>query len=360
MPLSLKKFQNFINNKGILINNVYSINKEVVYIELFDVNTAESFLVYIPSKYVMKTDDRKNTFKLKYLEIKENEEDFLKKEKEKIELEKGYDDIDMPHDKNDSENLEDILKSNYNRPVFLDDLNVEDKDNVKELYYQLLRLKLCVQNIKYKICISYKNYLSCIKRDNEIECYCIKHFPKNKERKIFICIDLENFYSKISYLSKDLYSVKKGVYKIINQNQEKNIRVLNMILEQKNVLTTNFETIKNKKSEIDNYLNILEELLKKTNESENQVIDKILKINKNYENNSNKNLNNDIQRSHELSVENKKIEEVIKIKDELIKDICNLKIKKQNIILLIDKILFDNSIMLNTVNNNFINLTKLI
>jgi hypothetical protein len=360
MPLSLKKFEIFINNKGILINNVYCINKEVVYIELFDINTAESFLVYIPSKYVMKTDERKNTFKLKYLEINESEEDFLKREKEKIELEKDYDDIDLPHDKNDSDNLEDILKNNYNRPVFLDDLNVEDKDNIKDLYYQLLRLKLCVQNIKYKICISYKNYLCCIKRDNEIESYCIKHFPKNKERKIYICIDLENFYSKISYLSKDLYSVKKGIYKIINQNQEKNIRVLNMILEQKNTLTTNFEIIKNKKLEIDNYLNTLEELFKKINESEKQVIDKILKINIKFENSLNKDLNNDIQRSHELSVENKKMEEILKVKDELIKDICKLKIKKQNILLLIDKILFDNSIMLNTVNNNFINLTKLI
>lgn len=360
MPLSLTKFEDFIDKKGILIKNVYTMNKEVVYLELFDINHAEYFLIYIPSKYVMKSDNRSNTYKLKYLEINETEEDFLKKEKEKLKLEKDYDNIDLIPDKDINEDLEEVLKNNYNRPVFLEDLNVEDKDNVKDLYYQLSRLKLCVQNIKYKICLSYRNYLCCIKRDNDMESYCIKHFPKIKERKLYICTDLENFYSKFNNVSNDIYTVKQGIYKIINQNQERNTRVLNLILDQKNTLTTNFEIIKKKKTDIDTHLKNLEELLNRTINSEKECIDKILKINDKYENMTNRDLNTDIQRSHEISIENKKLEQIIKIKDELIKELNILKTKKQNMILLVDKILFDSSIMLNTINNNLINLTKLI
>lgn len=362
MPISLKKFENFIAKQRMIIRKIFTINKEAVYMEIFNFNDAESFLVYIPSKYTIKVESFDNVYKIKYLEINEDEEDFIKKETEKQEQQKEqYDDIDLSPDKENSKDLENTLKNNYNKPVLLNSLSTEDKDNIKDVYYQLSRLKLCVQTIKYKLGIVYKNYLCCIKRDNTIECFTIKHFNKDENRKIFICIDLENLYLKLNTISNDIKTVKNGIYKVLEQNQNKHIKVLNNILDQKNTLYINSENIKNKKKDIDNYLNKLNELLSRLNIKENELIEQIIDVNKKYKNEtSNTGLYNDIQRTNEIANYEKKIDEISSIKEEIIKDILEFKLKQENIILITDKIMFDNSIMLNMITNNFSDLVNLI
>lgn len=361
MPISLKKFENFIGKQRMIIKKIFMINKEAVYIELFNFNDAESFLVYIPSKYTMKVDSFENSYKIKYLEVNEDEEDFIKKEGEKQEQEKNYDEIDLSPDRENPKELENTLKNNYNKPILLNNLTTEDKDNIKDIYYQLSRLKLCVQTIKYKLAIIYKNYLCCIRRDNSIECFTIKHFNKNKDRKILVCIDLENLYLKLNNISQDIKTVKEGIYKVLEHNQNKHTKVLNNILDQKNTLSINSEIIKNKKITINNYLSNLNDLLNRLNSKENEIIQKIIDINSKYKNNiSSDALYNDIQRTNEIANYEKKIDEIVILKEDIIKDILELKNKQENLILLTDKIMFDNSIMLNTITNNFVELTNLI
>jgi hypothetical protein len=359
MTLSLTKLENFIGERGMLIKKIFTLNKEAVYIEIFNLHDAESFIVYIPSKYNIKVENRKDAFKLKYLEINEKE-DFMKKESERQEQYKNYEEIDLSPDKNSSEDLENTLKNNYNKPVLLANLNMEDRDNIKDIFYQLSRFKLCVETIKYKISILYKNYLCCIKRDNSIECYTIKHFPKVEERKLFIVIDLENLYLKINNISKDTRTVKNGIYKVLNQNQFKHTKILTNILDQKNTLSIYTENINIKNKQINDNLNNLEELLKKLNDNEKENIGKIIEINNKYQDSTSKGLNSDIQRTHEISVYEKKIDTINNVREEIIRDIIVLKAKQENMILTIDKILFDNSIMLNTITNNFYNLSKII
>ena len=155
MKVSLNKLENFISSKGLIIKKIFTINDEAVYLELFNINNAEIFMVYVPSKYTIRIKDRSNTYKIKYLELSDDDQDEINNNQ----VEKEYDEIDLSPEKISNDELENKLKENYNKPITLDNINKKDMDNIKDVYNQLSRLQFCVQNIKYKISIIYKNYL---------------------------------------------------------------------------------------------------------------------------------------------------------------------------------------------------------
>lgn len=356
MKVSLNKLEKFISIRGLIIKKIFTINNEAVYLELFNINNAETFMIYIPSKYTIKARDRSNVYKLKYLELSEDDQDEINN----YDAEKDYDEIDLSPEKINSDELESKLKENYNKPITLNSLSKTDVENIKDVYNQLSRLQFCVQNIKYKISIIYKNYFCSIKRDNTLECYIIKHFHKIEERRIYVNIDLENMYLKINEISKDIIKVKNGIYKVLNKNQDKNAKILQEILEQKNNINSYSDIVHKKKIKIDNYITNLEILLEKIMEKEKEIIKKILNINQGNQESSIKGLHNDIQRSQEIALEERSLDDINKTKEIIIKDMLFWKIKKQNITLMIDKIFFDNSIMLNKISLNFSKLSNMI
>ena len=160
-------------------------------------------------------------------------------------------------------------------------------------------------------------------------------------------------YLKINEIPKDIIKVKNGIYKVLNKNQDKNAKILQEILEQKNNINSYSDIVHKKKIKIDNYITNLEILLEKIMEKEKEIIKKILNINQGNQESSLKGLHNDIQRTQEIASEERNLDDINKTKEIIIKDMLFWKIKKQNITLMIDKIFFDNSIMLNKISLNF-------
>ena len=148
--------------------------------------------------------------------------------------------------------------------------------------------------------------------------------------------------------------------KRFGKNQDKNANILQEILEQKNNINSYSDIVHKKKIKIDNYITNLEILLEKIVEKEKDIIKKILNINQNNQESSLKGLHNDIQRTQEIALEEKKLDDINLTKEIIIKDMLFWKIKKQNITLMIDKIFFDNSIMLNKISLNFSKLSNMI
>lgn len=355
MKVSLSKLENFVNSKGFLLKKTFTIDNEAVYLELFNINNAEIFLVYVPSKYTIKVRDRPNVYKIKYLELSENDQEEMEEQ-----IEKDYDEIDLSPEKfRNDEELESKLKDNYNKPITLNSLNKSDVENVKDIYNQLSRLQYCVQNIKYKVSIIYKNYFCSIKRDNSLECYIIKHFPKIEEKRIYANIDLENLYVKINDVSKEIIKVKKGIYNVLNKNQDKNAKTLERILKEKDNILIYSEIVYKKKTEIEAYISNLDNMLQKINEKEKEILKNINDINQMYVDKGLKALHDDIQRTQKIALEEKTLDELNTTKNLVIKHMLYWKAKKQNISLMIDKIFFDNSIMLNKIMINFSKLSSI-
>lgn len=358
MTLSIKKLQKFLKTNGFLIQKKFTIHDCVIYIEVFNINNADTFLLYIPSKYKINMENSDNTYKIKSIDIEDS--NIFKNFNEKVEsedIDNQYNNLNLEIENTKHDDLEKILKEGYEHELDLKKLDKEDLQTLKNIYYQLSRMTMCVKNIKYKLCIFYKNYLCCIRRDNSIESFVIKEFKYNKERRIYVVVDLENLFQNILSISDNIRKVKQGLYKILNDNQIKNSFILNNILQQKNSILLCSDHIYKKKKELEKYIQSLEQLLLKINESEKIIIEKIYKLN---EDKNLSNVQNDINNSHLIYNYEKELEKINNIKQEIVKDILNSRMKEENISLEIDKIFFDNSVMINIINKNFTKLLEIL
>jgi flagellar biosynthesis chaperone FliJ len=116
----------------------------------------------------------------------------------------------------------------------------------------------------------------------------------------------------------------------------------------------------NKKENFNEYIKQFETLLEKLNNSEKAITEKIDNANRKYSEYGIKGLHQDIERTHIISTLEKDLNEIINTKQEVINNILNLRAQQENITLKMDKILFDNSIMINEISKNFTKLSEIL
>ena len=358
--LSLRKLENLLADKNFIIKTLFTASGTLIYVEIFNINNADLFLLYIPSKFeIVIEEEQENTYKVKTLDINEDEMANILRNYDvvsNIDVRESYDEIELEGEKK-LEEFEDNLRNNYNHQIFLKELHTQDNENLKDIFCQLARFKFCVKNLKYKLSIIYKNYL-CSMKDDSMECYIIKHYPKMDEKKMYITINLETFYANIDNISNDIITIKSNIYRILNKNHIKHTEILNKILEQRAVLSLYSDNIYKKKEEYNIYISEFEKILAKIKSAEKLNIEKTLKIKEKYANTNS--LHTDIERSHRLDACSKDLDKINKAKEEVIHNIIDLRIKQEDLTLKIDKILFDNSILLNLIIKNFSELSRMV
>ena len=305
----------------------------------------------------------KKTYKIKYIDIDDeanNTADDYAGEPDENVVENTYQEIDVnmsPTIK--GYNIGPHLEENYKRHIKLKDISTGDFKEIRDIVRQLKRLRFCVQNVKYKIAILYKNYLCAIKRDDSIECYVIRKYSSKTCKKLFVTVDIELFYEKMDSLILNMSTIRKGLYHILDKNHFTHTRTLQKLLEEKGDFMGFSDAAYAKKVDYEKYLKEAQEMLEAINLSEKSTMESIYEINEQYNNPNLKGLHNDIQKSHQLTKHNKDLSEIQKIKEDVVKTIFELKTKREDTMLSVDKIMFDNNVMVECVLRNFSDLGKL-
>lgn len=361
MNHSFNKLENFLSSKGFFPQNIFTIDSYCVYIEIFNIYNAETILLYIPSKFNIKA-ERGNIFKINYIDMEQDDNIVTKytDEKSNKEIKENYEEISLDNNTNINGNIEDNLNENYNKNIELKNINSNDKSILKDIFRQLTRFKQLTHNIKYKTSILYKNYLCSIKKDETIECYYISNYLLNKNfRKLYITIDLKTFYEKIDILLDDIKVLKNSMYKILNQNQIKHSKLLHDMLQNKDKLLQYSGMISKKKEYYETYIGELESMLKKLNENELEMNKERLLLN-NKNDHGVKGMHSDIEKSHVLYKIDEKLEKLVDLRHELTEDIIKTRNEQEILVIEIDKILYDNSVMLNEIIKNFDSICSII
>jgi hypothetical protein len=353
MPLSLPKLEKLLSLKGFIPCTFFTIDNLCVYIEVLSVIDAELFLLYIPSKYKFTIEKRSSipVYKIDYIELENtnNIPDDYAGSVDQNDIENIYEEIDLTSSKGD---LDLHLEENYKKNIELQEVKKEDFKEVKDIVRQLKRLKFCVQNVRYKICILYKNYLCTIKRDDTIECYIIKKYTFKNYKQLFVSADLELFYEKMDSLVLNMTTIKNGIYNILNKNHFTHTRTFQKLIEEKKEIIYLSQSSYNRKQEYEKYLKEVQEMLNIINLSEKSTLEKIYDIKEKY-NQSLNGLHDDIEKSHIINKYNKDLSDIQKLKEDIIKTLFKLKNKKDDTMLNIDKIFFDNNVMVECVIKNF-------
>ena len=364
MRLSLFKLEKLLALKGFVTSKFFVMHNICMYIEVLSIINAEIFLMYIPSKYKFRIDKESSTptYKIKYIELDEmdNIVDNYAGELDENIVENTYNEIDVnmsPVIK--GSDIGQQLEENYKRHITLKDILTEDFKEIRDIVRQLKRLKFCVQNVRYKIAILYKNYLCSIKRDDSIECYIIKKYNWKKSKKLFISVDLELFYEKMDSLILNMTTIRQGIYHILDKNHFTHNRTFQKLLQEKIDIVNFSESAYIKKIEYEKYLKEAQEMLEGINLAEKHTLEKIYEINEQYNNLNLQGLHNDIEKAHKLTNHNNKLQEIQKIKEDVVKTIFELKTKREDTMLNVDKIMFDNNVMVECVMRNFLELSKL-
>lgn len=346
MPLSLSKLKELLTSKGYRMTKLFTLDKSLFLTEIYSSKTADTFYLYIPSKYTIDVKDKENVYKLKNISI-ENTENIADEYAEEPNLQNLYEtNINLLPGK---EGVETHLQNNYRQDIKLGDISRDDNEILKATYRQLKRLRYCVQNIPYKIAIQYSNYILPIRRDDSIDLYLIKNFSRDPSKRIFIIVDLETFYEKTDIISEDIKTVRESIYNVLERNQNNHGKMIEKIIENKKDILNIPTLAQVKKNSYDRLIKNLENMLIVVIEAEKNILDKLTLINHNI----GEGLHNDINRVHEKSKLEKERENLADIKNNIIVLFDLLRKKKENTILIIDKIMFDNTIMFDTIVKNF-------
>ena len=254
MPLSFNKLEKLLTGRGLIPKKYFVIKGVIVYIEVLSISNADSFMLYIPSKYEIDIGNDNDVYKLKYIDITEDGHipaDYAG-EPDNFDLDKNYDgeDIDLSPGINHKD-ITGYLEEKYKHPVSLkDNNNTSNIIQLREVFRQLRRLKFCTQSVKYKIVIVSGSYLCCIRRDDTYECFFIQNFEEITERRLMVSIDLETLYEKINSVSIDIKTVRDGIYRVLDKNQLKHVRNIEKMLEHKNQITSFSDLVSKKKINI--------------------------------------------------------------------------------------------------------------
>ena len=336
----------------------------VVYLEVFNTLTAENFLLYIPSKYEISTDGvvGNDIYKISYIKINENgyiPGDYGG-EPDDYELQKQYEEVDVNFTPDlKRTDLTERLEHNYNYPVALKDIGKDDVSKLREIFRQLRRLKLCVQNVKYKVCIIYKSYMCCIRRDDTFEAFKIKNYSNEGNRRLYVSLDLETLYKKIDSVEVDIQTIRESIHRVLNKNQVKNAMMLRKMMKQKEIIDSFSENVYEKTKAYTDCLSKLEDLLKKLVKSENEVLINLDSLDRKYDNPDLKGIHNDIERTHQKSQTEDKLNKIKNVKQELIQNIIDIRCRQEDLTLRVDVATFDCAIMIDAVMKKIMYLAKM-
>lgn len=356
MSLSISKLEELLTTKNYAPKRYFVISKYCAYVECVNFKNGISFMLSIPHKYKFKIKEGDYVYSLKIIDFNSDNdpvEDYSK-ELDDRDMESRYVEVELTNkllrnDDNKEGNISQYLEEGYKRQISLKDISKEDKSDIKDLVRQLKRLKYCVQSIGYKLIIFYMNYLCVLDRDETIECFLIKQFDKIHSRRLLVSVDLELFYQNQTRLDQDILDIESGIYRVFDKNQENHIKNLSKLLQEQIHIAEYTKTIYQKRREYNEYINKFNSLLTHLNLSETSILEKIKELN------NNENTKSIHSSTYTITHKNKLEDELIQlsnVKSNIIKNIRELRNRQEDMLLKVDKIMFDNLVMMASIMKN--------
>ena len=344
MTFSLNKLIQILNKKKLIVNKIFSINNDCVYIELVNVKNGMVIFLYIPSKYIVKVpkEYRDMNYELSYYDI--NKE--LEINEQHFSVEEMYEKIDL---KEDEASLEKNLLNNYNDKIFIKNSKVENHRILQSTNKQLERLGMMVKKLKYNLGIQFKNYFGCINRYNDIDFYEIDNIIAKDESNIFVIFDLEMLLSEDN-ICENCETIINKINEVLKRNLNKNMETF------KTIMDTFSKTVNSNINQLNDYELIqLKGDLKHVSEDEEYIRNGINKLKE--EKKQTRNFNN-LELTKRIEKEYKKYEEITDERNNILEKIIQKNNSNFQKDLRNDRIFFDNSIMLSNILDNLKEMEK--
>lgn len=357
--MSLEKLKNLLKTHGYLPVKYFYVKDSCHLVEIISVKTAKMIMISIPTRLSFNVVGLPNSYKLKSLHVDDSSqtiENEFTGEQDESNIEQMY---TQSHDEMSKIDIQtdatmESLIDLYKRPIHLNDLSKEDALDVKDIFRQLKRLKYCMNEVRYTLVILYKTYVCILREDNNIECYYIKGVKPIETRKFYITADMDLFYEKVTHIDADVDQITTGIKNILDKNHSSQFRLVNTMFQTKTNLVKQSNDLFDKKNLYTRYIKELELLLDRIVAEEKKLIEKKMDLSK-----VRTSFSNDYEHVEHKTLIEKSLENINKIKDDIVQTIIDVRNKRDHLTLVVDKVLFDNALMLSTIFKNFELLTNL-
>lgn len=247
---------------------------------------------------------------------------------------------------------EDDLVNGYRPLISISGSNINQQERIRSNYRQAKRLALCMAGVDYKLSIFDEDIL-VVSSSEKINVFIIKKY-RSFERKIILSLPIDNFYKQKS-IGDEIHSVFLQVYSLLNKNQEQQtIKIQALLDARKNVAEKSVKILKKKEDYIRKYERLLSQYAANITKDK-ELEEKIVKL----ETSKNKTYADDTERvTNKAHLEDQR-RELFDSREKITGDMSKIRNDLHDLMIVVDRIMFDNIAMLLRINNNFTLLEKI-
>lgn len=344
MPLSLSKLCRMIKKKKYAPIRYYSVDGNCVFIHMISLTTGVSAMLYIPSRFEIPIGNDENVTELEYYDMEENPESY---ENDAVKSpEEQYPEITVRPSENVS--AKEHLTDKYKRSITIQSGAKKNLPELKGIVRQLERLQLCVNGLPYHLVIVQDGYLGFI-REGETDTYSFKNFSGLCPRSLSVATTLPEFHEKGLEINDEISQVSKGIRKILDKNLAGHATFLEDLVQRQGNLMAFTALIQKKKQEYYNLIGSYERLLENVIREEDRISTGFRQA----ELIIGDGIDKQLERSQLKSKIDTRLNDCASLKKSILDQLSHLNHGLEGITLSSDKILYDNSVMMDKIFKNF-------
>ena len=352
MPLSLNKLASFLFKKDFIPRKYFRFEGNCIFLEMVSLSSGVTTMLYIPSRFVIPLSPGENVIEVELIDTEDMDPNAYDRNP-LSNPEDTYQPIDVIPS-NDHGNTEEMLQLKYKKAIELKSGKTKNTNVLKEIIRQLNRLQYCVEGLPYDITIYQNNYLVYM-RNGEPDCYVIKEKLYNNARNLRVTTPLQLIYERANTMDHETSQVVKGIQKILDKNMRSHAKFLDQLITRKGNLL-NFASLMNrKKMEYDQLINKYKGLLEKLDLQEKDI--KLRR--KKFADLGGGGFDSELNRSQVRAGFERKLQHCLVVKQKIIDKMIVIQSASESLSLQADKILYDNSIMMDKIFKNFSKLIEL-
>ena len=354
MPLSLNKLASFLLKKDFIPNKYFRYEGSCIFLEIVSLQTGVTSMIYVPSRFNIPISPGDNVIEIKLIDTDIDSETY--KNNPVSSPTHRYEQLDVIPN-NDNTDADELLQLKYKKQIDLKSGATEDTIMLKDIIRQLKRLQYCVEGLPYNLVVYCKGYLVYY-RDSEPDCYIFNDRRRNYSRSLRIVTPLDLLYERSNSMDNETAQISSGIQNILDRNMVSHAKFLDQLISRKGSLLNFANLMRKKKGQYQKLLEKYKGLLAKLDDEEKKIKSERKKFG---DLSSDTRFDRQLNRSQVNSNFERRIQHCLTVKQKVIDKIILIQTAAESLTLEADKILYDNSVMMDKIFKNFntlINLSK--
>lgn len=250
--------------------------------------------------------------------------------------------------------VEDHIRDRYKKNVILNEVDNQNCETVQSIHQQLDRFQYAVRGIRYSIAIQTNQHIGVL-IDNEVSIYKCDSLKQTKQTMMYVTVDLDLFYDKIATIEDDCDRVLTSMETMLSTNTVKHTAHISQLMQQRESIESELAFLQDCNTKYQTYLNTSLPLVEEYNQTKKEKEEKLRELKSMVASN----IHQEMKQSHQRSRIQKELDAMTQLGEQLFSTVDCIRRKKMNVLLRIDRLVFNNIVLLDKLQRNMNELKSL-